>query len=402
MAVTEAPRYDVAIAGAGLAGSALAVLLARGGARVALLDPGRFPRDKLCGEFLSPECWGVLGRLGVAGAVERSGYRPIRRVRLSTPAGRVLEAEVVGPGEPAGIGLGRSTLDAILLDAARGAGVDVFEATRVGGPILDDAGRVAGLAARGAGPDPVLVPAKVTVAADGRHSALVRQAATTRGRSWFRPRLFGLKRHLDASDPAAGADEPGVVGLHLIRGGYGGTCQVDGGATNLCALLPESAARARRGDLDRVAAEVLGANPRLARLMAGAAPVSPWKAVAGVRVQVSTPTRPGLLLAGDAQGTVDPLGGQGMTMALLGAEVLAPFVVQALESGRGGADAPLQRACQAAWHARFDRRVRLCRLLHHTLIRPGVVDLGSILRPFGASILAAGFRRTRDCEWAPA
>lgn len=392
--------YDVAIAGAGLAGSSLAILLARGGARVALVDPGRFPRDKLCGEFLSPECWGVLERLGVAGAVERSGYRPIRRVRLSTPAGRVLEADVVGPSDPPGIGLGRSTLDDLLVAAARAAGADVFEATRVGGPLLDDAGRITGLVARGPGNDAVTIRARVTVAADGRHSALARHYGTTRGRSWFRPRLFGLKRHWAAPDHLA--DEPGVVGLHLIRGGYGGTCRVDGAATNLCALLPEAAVRARRGDLDRVAAECLGQNPRLARLLDAAEPIGAWKTVAGVRVQVTTPTRPGILLVGDAQGTVDPLGGQGMTMALLGAEAVAPFVFRGLASTGPGVDTRLQADSLAAWHRRFDRRVRLCRVLHHTLIRPALVDLGTILNPLGAAILAAGFRGTRDREWVAA
>ncbi|WP_435017869.1 NAD(P)/FAD-dependent oxidoreductase [Tundrisphaera sp. TA3] len=391
--------YDVAIAGAGLAGASLALALARGGAKVALLDPGTFPRDKLCGEFLSPECWGVLDRIGLAGAVERSGYRPIRRVRLSTPAGRILDAEIAGEDGSPGIGLGRSTLDNLLLAAARAEGVEVFEATRVGGPWVED-GRVAGLRARGAEAGEFAIRARVAVAADGRHSGLVKQAGTTRGRSWFRPRLFGLKRHLSVGEPGLD-DGPGVVGLHLVPGGYGGTCRIEGTATNLCALLPESAVRARRGDLGRVAAECLGRNPRLARLLGGSTPAGEWKTVAGVRVQVSTPALPGLLFAGDAQGTVDPLGGQGMTMALLGAEALAPFVRRALASP-AGVDARLQAEVQAAWHRRFDRRVNLCRLFHHTLVRPAVVDLGAILGPLGSLLLSSGFRSTRDAEWSPA
>lgn len=398
--MTPAPEetFDVAIAGAGLAGASLALALANGGAKVALLDPGTFPRDKLCGEFLSPECWSVLGRLGLAGAVERSGYRPIRRVRLSTPAGRVLEADVVPPLDPPGIGLSRSVLDNLLVGAAREAGGRVFEGARVGGPIVVE-GRVAGLRARGAEAGPFAVRARAIVAADGRHSGLVKQTGTIRGRSRFRPRLFGLKRHLVA-EPGV-ADEPGVVGLHLIPGGYGGTCRVEGTSTNLCALLPESAVRSRRGDLDRVAAECLGRNPRLARLLGASEPAGEWKAIAGVRVQVATPALPGILYVGDAQGTVDPLGGQGMTMALLGAEALAPFVRRALTSGRG-VDRLIQAECQAAWHDRFDRRVRLCRVFHHALVNPALVDLGVILGPLGARLLASGFRRTRDAERSPA
>ena len=67
--------FDVAIAGAGLAGAALALGLAKAGARVALVDAGRFPREKLCGEFLSPEAWGALERLGVTEAVASTGQR---------------------------------------------------------------------------------------------------------------------------------------------------------------------------------------------------------------------------------------------------------------------------------------------------------------------------------------
>src|SRR3954469_11161786 len=115
--------FDVVIAGAGPAGGSLALRLARAGVRVALVDAARFPRDKLCGEFLSPEAWGTLGDLGLAGAVARSGYQPILRVRLTTPRGRVLDAGFAGPDGLPGIGLGRSVLDDLLVQHARAAGV---------------------------------------------------------------------------------------------------------------------------------------------------------------------------------------------------------------------------------------------------------------------------------------
>src|SRR4051794_40575488 len=102
--------FDVAIAGAGLAGGALALRLARAGMRVALAAPAGSPRDKLCGEFLSPEGVEALARLGLAGDVARSGPEPIRRVRLSTPRGRVVDAEFTGPDGRPGLGLGRSVL----------------------------------------------------------------------------------------------------------------------------------------------------------------------------------------------------------------------------------------------------------------------------------------------------
>jgi flavin-dependent dehydrogenase len=392
-AATRGP-FDVVIAGAGPAGGTLALRLARPGARVALVDRARFPRDKLCGEFLSPECWGVLERLGLAPAVRRLGFHPIRRVRITTPRGRAVEADVSGPDGLPGIGLSRSALDDLIVREARAAGVTVIEEARVIGPVVRD-GCVAGVVARRGAGEPIEVLAAVTVAADGRRSTLVQRTGTTRGRHWLRPRMFGLKRHL-AVTADGDTEPPGTVGLHLVAGGYVGACRIEPGRANLCGLLPESVLRQHRGDLDRLADDAFPGNPVLGRLWSSARPAGAWKTVAGVRVESSRPSIPGILYVGDCQGTIDPLGGQGMTMALLGAEMLAPFVARALAGARPGAGAPVQAAYDAAWHDRFDRRVRLCRAFHHALVNPLLIDAASTLRTLAPRLLALGFDRTRD------
>jgi flavin-dependent dehydrogenase len=381
--------YDVAIAGAGLAGASLALRLATAGARVALIDSSVFPRQKLCGEFLSPECWGVLDRLGLSQSVSRLGFQPVRRVRLTTPNGRVLEAEFNGRDGLPGIGISRLVLDDLIVSSARAAGVEVIEGARINGPVVRQ-GRVAGVVARrGAGP-PLEVLATVTVAADGRHSALVQRTGTTRTRSRLRPGLFGLKCHVAVTDPDPGDS----VELHLIPGGYVGACRVENGLTNLCGLLPESALRSHRGDLTRLAAAVFPLNPCLNQLWTSGRAADGWKTISGVRVQSSTPSLPGILYVGDARGTIDPLGGQGMTMALLGAEIIVPFIKSALVEG--GAGESLQRDFSTAWHRRFDRRVALCRGFHHVLMNPWLVDLTSALRTVGPRLLSYGFNLTRD------
>ena len=384
--------FEVVIAGAGLAGASLALRLARRGVKVALLDPATFPRDKVCGEFLSPESWGVLDRMGLAEEVRRSGYHAIRRVRISTPKGREVVAEVVGRDGLPGIGLSRSFLDDLIVREARRAGAEVFERTRVVGPIVEG-DRVVGVSVNSQGP--AEIRAKITVAADGRNSTLVKQAGKTTGGSLFRPRYFGLKRHLTVNDPACDEAE-GTVGLHVVRGGYGGTCRIEGSSiTNLCAMLPAGEVKSRRGDLDRVARECLGKNPALARLLAASEPAGEWKTVSDLVVKVSVPTRPGILFAGDCRGTVDPLGGQGMTMALLGAEMLVPFVERGLASREGITD-PIQADCHDEWHRRFARRVALCRAFHHYLVNPALVDLTARLGPSASRFLAACYRQTRE------
>jgi flavin-dependent dehydrogenase len=381
-------RFDVAIAGAGPAGASLALRLARAGLKVALLDAGQFPRDKLCGEFLSPEGTLALSRLGLDDGLAPLGAEPIHSVRLTTPSGRVLSAPIAAIDGRPGLGLGRAALDNLLVARARQAGAVLMERCRARGALIEG-GRVVGLLARHPAIGPLAVRASAIVAADGRHSALVRQTGRTRARGWLRPRLFGLKRHL-----ATALGPPGTVALHLVPGGYVGTCRVEGGLTNLCGLLPESAARRHRGDLDRLADGVFLRNPALFDCWTSARPAGDWKTVAHVRVEVSSPRVPGILYAGDGQGTVDPLGGQGMTMALLGAEQLAPFVVRAVV--RGGATSAIQQAAQRAWHHRFDRRVRLCRLFHQALVHPALLDAASRFDSLAARILAACYASTRD------
>lgn len=386
--------FDVVIAGAGLAGSSLAIRLARSGARVALVDPARFPRDKLCGEFLSPECWAVFERLGLKTAVERLGFHPVWRVRITTPRGRSAVANLAGPDGLPGIGLSRSALDNLLLDTAKAAGVTHFEGWRVTGPVIRD-GRVAGVIA-GRGADRNLeILARVTVAADGRRSSLVQKTGTTRSPSRFRPRLFGLKRHLSLTNDQAD-EPPGTVGLHLVPGGYVGACRVEAGQSNLCGLLPEATLRHHRGDLDGLAAELFPTNPVLGALWESARPAGDWKTVAGVRVETSRPEFEGILYAGDCQGTVDPLGGQGMTMALLGAEGLARHIESALSSHGRQADRRLQLACDADWHRRFDGRIRLCRAFHHALVNPWLIDGLAWFSALAPQLLSWGFEQTRE------
>ena len=392
MSLPRTLTVDVVIAGAGLAGGSLALALARRGVSVALIDPGAFPRDKLCGEFLSPESWGVLDRLALTKEIHRAGYQAIRTMRVTTPRGRSIEAPLAEPDAPPGLGLSRSVLDNLIVREARNAGAHVLESTRASGPLIEE-GRVVGLVARLPPHEETTIRARVTIAADGRHSVLVKQTGHMTARQGARPKLLGMKRHyrLDPDHPSAEAQ--GTVGLHVVRGGYCGTSRVEGGLTNLCALVPESQVRPYHGDLDDAARDVLGQNPAVSRILADGVAIGEWKAVSGVRVEASTPRLPGILYAGDCQGTVDPLGGQGMTMALLGAESLVPFVLRSLVSTATGA---IQTEWRTAWDRRFCRRVRLCRAFHQILVRPELLEFASLLGPVASRLLAGSFRWTRD------
>ncbi|PYO92253.1 MAG: geranylgeranyl reductase, partial [Gemmatimonadetes bacterium] len=136
-------RWDVVVAGAGPAGSATALLLARAGATVLMLDRARFPREKPCSEYLSPESSRVLARLGVLEAVAAAAPARLTGMRVVAPSG----AAVVGRFENFSYALPRTRFDTILRDAAESGGVEVRERVKVE-EVLYDRGAVAGVVAR--------------------------------------------------------------------------------------------------------------------------------------------------------------------------------------------------------------------------------------------------------------
>ena len=114
------PEFDVAIIGAGPAGSATAITLAGLGHKVLMLDRARFPRHKLCGDFLNPSNWPVLEALGVADAVRECRHARVSRVRIGARSGAT-----AGGGLPlrnrlcAGLGIRRYFLDNVLVSRAK-------------------------------------------------------------------------------------------------------------------------------------------------------------------------------------------------------------------------------------------------------------------------------------------
>jgi flavin-dependent dehydrogenase len=311
---------EVVVVGGGPAGSALASLLARAGRDVLLVEARSFPRDQVCGESVSPEGWRLLALMGAEQRVRALGPHPLRGMRLVAPDGTAFEGRY--PAERPGFALRRLALDAALLQTAREAGARVVERARVV-DLLFDAGAVTGVLAERDG-EPWRIQARLVAGADGRHSVVARRLGLRRGRA--RLRRFAVRGHWQGAE---GAGELGE--MHVSARGYCGVAPLAGGLANVAFVLEERELQEAGGDLGGFYQRTLERRfPALAERLARARLVAPPRAIGPLAVACRGVAADGALLLGDAAGFYDPFTGEGVTLALRGAELAAAAIRDAL------------------------------------------------------------------------
>lgn len=362
-------RYDVVIAGAGPAGAASAIRLARHGLHVALVDRAEFPREKVCSEYLSPEGVRHLATLGVLDSIERQGGFAVRGTTVHAPRGSHLTGLFARGGQvpfrETGLSVARRILDHALVKAAGQSGVQLFENTVVRSVLYQNRA-IAGLIVRDPAGTIRPLQGRLTIGADGLRSVVARSMGQRRA---GRLRRYALVAHLDQ---VAGLGD--VAELHVSSHGYVGINPLGGGIANVALVVPHELMRESRGqarafffrELERfggVAERVSRA--RLVRDVLVTGPFASWSA----RVVAD-----GALLVGDAADFFDPFTGEGICAALKGAELLESTVHDGL--GRGadlvGADAlrPYARARRRAFLGKWI----IERLIGYAMLAPGLFD----------------------------
>ncbi len=323
---------DVLVVGAGPAGSSLAIRLCRSSWRVLLLDRARFPRQKPCGEYLSPGAVRALARLGLRVQVDAAGVR-IRGIFLTGPDGTSVWAPF-----PSGFGLlvPRLRLDHLLVQEAVRAGAEILEGVRVdavvpGSPpvvLARTQGRVLRLRAR------------LVVGADGLHSAVAKSLVRLQPPAYAYTTVGTYFEGLRCDHPRGD--------LHVGPGWYVGAAIYGEGVGNVVAALPTWMMRQVR-DPHQAFARACAHLPVLRHLMRTARPTAPFACVSPLGFTARRTWAPGVLLVGDAAGTVDPMTGQGVYLALRSAELAADFVGRFLRTEDLAALADYDRARQRAF-----------------------------------------------------
>lgn len=366
---------DVLVVGAGPAGSVAALALARAGARVRLVDRASFPRAKLCGDTINPGALSIADRLGVGAAV-RARALPITGMLLSGPGGAAVAADY--PHGLCGAAIERRDFDQLLLEAAVAAGAEFIPGVHARAPLVDGHGRVAG-ARVCAGAGELEMRARLVIAAEGRHSRLGGALGLTRFAS--RPKRWAFGAYFTGIDALTSRGE-----MHVRANGYVGIAPLGGGVANVCVVRP----RERIDVLVSTMANAIEGDPVLRARFARARRVSAVVSLGPLAVDAAAAGCPGLLLAGDAAGFVDPMTGDGLRFALRGGELAASAALVELETGR-----PAHARLRAALRREFSSKWRLNRALRSLVASPRGVGLAAALAsrwdaPFRVLIGLAG------------
>jgi menaquinone-9 beta-reductase len=359
--------YDALIIGGGPGGSATAFHLARGGARVCLLEKQTYPRDKVCGDGLTPRAVRALDHMGL-----REEYQSwSRSAGLKVHGGgHVIELPWPELEDYPSFGLARprGDLDQLLARTAEKAGAELREATEAVEPLVEQ-GVVKGAVVRRLGEDPVDLRAQVVVAADGASSRFAQALGLRRDEQ--RPIGVAIRQYYRTgrdTDPWIDSYLELWKGDHLLPG-YGWVFPLADGTVNVgCGLLNTS--EGFRGtnyrDLLKEWLPTVGlewgfssddavAKPRSAPLPMGASR--------------HPPLHRGVLFVGDAAGLVNPFNGEGIDYAMESGELAATAVLDTLASG----DRARLLAYRAAVEQRFGSYFSVGRLFVRLIGDPRVM-----------------------------
>lgn len=364
-----AEHYDVAISGGGPAGSAAAWKAVRTGARVILLDKAEFPRDKPCGDGLTPRAVSFMQKMGLADEVAK--FHRLNRATIYSPT----EWELSFPRRPGmpdhGHGIRRTQLDTMLLKHAEAAGAEVRQGAEVTGASVDDSGRVNGLTLKSG----EVIHADAVIAADGTYSPVRRSLKLTSKYNGYS--AIAIRAEMSANRPDSDS-----LDIHLKIShdgqqlpGYGWVFPLGDGRVNIGVGYVNSFKRWHDINAARLLGDFMNGLPRDWNLPA-VSELQSSKALQAWRLPMGftawPPWRPGVLFAGDAMGAARPVSGAGISKALQSGLAAGECAVAALTNGGPDDFTNYQQQVDGIWGKEYRRG----RMFHRLVGVPALTTAG--------------------------
>ena len=379
-------RYDAIVIGAGPAGSTAALLLARAGWSIAIVEKSSFPRRKVCGEFISATSMPLLHELGVLDNFLHQAGPEVRRVGLFAKDA-TLSAPMPEPANAIvkrGRALGREHLDALLLRAAQDTGAKVWQPWKAS-------------ALRRAGHDTVCIveaedksnelTAPIIIAA---HGSWENGSLPTQADAPHRPAdLLGFKAHFTNSDLPAD-----LMPLLAFSGGYGGMVHTDGGRVSLSCCIrrdmlqqcrsASSQPRAAEAVLHHIQSSCAGVRDALKRATLG----QTWLSAGPIRPGTRDRYADGIFRVGNCAGEAHPIVAEGISMAMQSAALLCRLLIAGKTAGQSSAGIGSRYA--AEWDHLFALRIRASSLFATLAMSPAAAGLGLPLMKSFPGLLTIG------------
>lgn len=363
---------EIIIVGAGPAGATAAILLARLGHDVLLLDRQPFPRDKACGDAVSAGTIALLQGLGMAPVIEQAvaakRWYAVNALRLTSTRGYQLEANF--PANKRGYIAPRIHFDATIQSHALVCGAE-FRCAHVTGPLIEQ-GRVTGVITRTAGIEEK-IRAKVVIGADGATSVIARKLRPQPFAATYR--AVALRAYVEGVELTPHCIEFYFFS-NILPGGYAWLFPLGEGRANIGLGLRLDRFQQRKATLDlRQALEQFMAHPAIKpRLTPSYAvhDVATWPLNLGPQPKVRYAWA-GALLIGDAAGLTNALTGAGIYNALLSAQLAAEVTHQALRAG--DVSERRLRLYEQRCHQTFTAKLRRAHQLETLTTFPVIIDL---------------------------
>lgn len=364
--------FDCGIAGGGLAGLTLAIQLAGAGYSVILFEKEKYPFHKVCGEYISMESYNFLERIGLP--LSAMDIPMINEVKISSPNGNALTRKL----DLGGFGISRYTLDSTLADIAKNKGVTLLQGAKVTDIIFENELFFIKT-------DQQTYRVKTAYGAYGKKSALDKKLnrKSVKPVSGKEKNYIAVKYHVKVTLSA------NRIELHNFKDGYCGISKVDGDRYCLCYLTDSKNLKDNNNDIKLMEQNVLMKNPFLKKYFAEAVILYEQPlTISQITFNKKSTIENHVLMLGDSAGSITPLCGNGMSMAMHASFKAFQLTDKYLNGRISRQD--LEILYNNEWNYHFSNRIKSGQYIQHLFGKALLTNIAiGILRkiPFMADIL---------------